>query len=149
MTRLSVNINKVATLRNARGENNPDLLRFALACEAAGAQGITIHPRPDERHIRRSDVPVLKEAVTTELNIEGYPSEDFINLVIETKPAQVTLVPDAPGQLTSNHGWDVMANSEFLSAVIARFKEAGIRVSVFVDPDSNPVSYSPLRAHAP
>ncbi|MDE6379507.1 MAG: pyridoxine 5'-phosphate synthase [Muribaculaceae bacterium] len=139
MTRLSVNINKVATLRNARGENNPDILRFALACEAAGAQGITIHPRPDERHIRRSDVPLLKEAVSTELNIEGYPSEDFINLVIETKPAQVTLVPDAPGQLTSNHGWNVMANSEFLSAVIARFKDAGIRVSVFVDPDSNQV----------
>ena len=139
MTRLSVNINKVATIRNARGENNPDLVRFALACEAAGAQGITVHPRPDERHIRRSDVPLLKEAISTELNIEGYPSEDFIRLVIENKPAQVTLVPDAPGQLTSNHGWDVMANSEFLSGVIARFKQAGIRVSVFVDPDSNQV----------
>ncbi|MDE5850515.1 MAG: pyridoxine 5'-phosphate synthase [Muribaculaceae bacterium] len=136
MTRLSVNINKVATIRNARGENNPDLVRFALACEAAGAQGITIHPRPDERHIRRSDVPVLKNAVSTELNIEGYPSEDFINLVIETKPAQVTLVPDAPGQLTSNHGWNVTANFEMLSAIIKRFKEAGIRVSLFVDPDS-------------
>ncbi len=136
MTRLSVNINKVATIRNARGENNPDLVRFALACEAAGAQGITIHPRPDERHIRRSDVPLLKQAVTTELNIEGYPSEDFIRLVLETKPAQVTLVPDAPGQLTSNHGWDVIANFDMLSAIIKRFKEAGIRVSVFVDPDS-------------
>lgn len=136
MTRLSVNINKVATIRNARGENNPDLVRFALACEAAGAQGITIHPRPDERHIRRSDVPLLKQAVTTELNIEGYPSEDFIRLVLETRPTQVTLVPDAPGQLTSNHGWDVVGNFDMLSSIIRRFKEAGIRVSVFVDPDS-------------
>lgn len=136
MTRLSVNINKVATIRNARGENNPDLVRFALACEAAGAQGITVHPRPDERHIRRSDVPLLKEAISTEMNIEGYPSEDFIRLVIETKPAQVTLVPDAPGQLTSNHGWDVMANSDMLTKIIRRFKEVGIRVSLFVDPDS-------------
>ena len=136
MTRLSVNINKVATIRNARGENNPDLVRFALACEAAGAQGITVHPRPDERHIRRSDVPLLKEAVTTELNMEGYPSEDFIRLVIETKPAQVTLVPDAPGQLTSNHGWNVTENFDLLSGIIKRFKDAGIRVSIFVDPDS-------------
>ena len=136
MTRLSVNINKVATIRNARGENNPDLVRFALACEAAGADGITIHPRPDERHIRRSDVPLLKQAVSTELNMEGYPSEDFIRLVIETQPAQVTLVPDAPGQLTSNHGWNVTENFDMLSAIIRRFKEAGIRVSVFVDPDS-------------
>lgn len=136
MTRLSVNINKVATIRNARGENNPDLVRFALACEAAGAQGITIHPRPDERHIRRSDVPLLKQAVTTELNIEGYPSEDFIRLVLETRPTQVTLVPDAPGQLTSNHGWDVVGNFDMLSSIIRRFKEGGIRVSVFVDPDS-------------
>lgn len=136
MTSLSVNINKVATIRNARGENNPDLVRFALACEAAGAQGITIHPRPDERHIRRSDVPLLKQAVTTELNIEGYPSEDFIRLVLETRPTQVTLVPDAPGQLTSNHGWDVVGNFDMLSSIIRRFKEVGIRVSVFVDPDS-------------
>ena len=136
MTRLSVNINKVATIRNARGENNPDLVRFALACEAAGAQGITVHPRPDERHIRRSDVPLLKEVITTEINIEGYPSQDFINLVLETKPAQVTIVPDAPGQLTSNHGWDVVGNFDMLAPIIRRFKEAGIRVSVFVDPDS-------------
>ena len=136
MTRLSVNINKVATLRNARGENNPDLVRFALACEAAGAQGITVHPRPDERHIRRADLPLLKEAISTEMNIEGYPSEDFIRLVLETKPAQVTLVPDAPDQLTSNHGWDVTANFDMLSAIIKRFKEAGIRVSVFVDPST-------------
>ena len=139
MTRLSVNINKVATIRNARGENNPDLVRFALTCEEAGADGITVHPRPDERHIRRSDVPLLKESIATELNIEGYPSEDFINLVIATRPAQVTLVPDAPGQLTSNHGWDVMSHSEKLSPIIKRFKDAGIRVSLFVDPDSNQV----------
>lgn len=135
MTRLSVNINKVATIRNARGEDNPDLVRFALACEAAGAQGITVHPRPDERHIRRADVPLLKAAISTELNMEGYPSEDFIKLVLENQPAQVTLVPDAPGQLTSNHGWDVMANAEFLTGVVKIFKEAGIRVSIFVDPD--------------
>lgn len=135
MTRLSVNINKVATIRNARGENNPDLVKFALACEAAGADGITVHPRPDERHIRRSDVPLLKTAISTELNMEGYPSEDFVNLVMQTKPAQVTLVPDAPGQLTSNHGWDVTANSEMLSELTAKFMEAGIRVSIFVDPD--------------
>lgn len=139
MTRLSVNINKVATIRNARGENNPDIVRFALACQEAGADGITVHPRPDERHIRRSDVPLLKAAISTELNIEGYPSQDFIDLVLAAKPAQVTLVPDAPGQLTSNHGWDVMSNSGFLSGIIARFKEAGIRVSLFVDPDSNQV----------
>ncbi len=135
MTRLSVNINKVATLRNARGENNPDLVRFALTCEEAGADGITVHPRPDERHIRRADVPVLKKAISTELNIEGYPSEDFIRLVLDTEPAQVTLVPDAPGQLTSNHGWDVVSNSEMLSKIVERFKNAGIRVSLFVDPD--------------
>lgn len=139
MTRLSVNINKVATIRNARGEGNPDLVHFTEVCENAGAQGITIHPRPDERHIRRSDVPLIKDAVTTELNIEGYPSEDFINLVIKTRPAQVTLVPDAPGQLTSNHGWDVAANMEFLRDVVARFKKAGIRVSLFVDADPGQV----------
>ena len=135
MTRLSVNINKVATIRNARGENNPDLVKFALTCERAGAQGITVHPRPDERHIRKADVPLLKQSISTELNIEGYPSEDFIELVLGVKPAQVTLVPDAPGQLTSNHGWDVAANSEMLSEIVGRFKEAGIRVSLFVDPD--------------
>ncbi len=139
MTRLSVNINKVATIRNARGENNPDLVQFALTCEKAGAQGITVHPRPDERHIRRVDVPMLKEAISTELNIEGYPSEDFIKLVLDNRPAQVTLVPDAPGQLTSNHGWDVMTHSEMLIPIIKRFKDAGIRVSLFVDPDSNQV----------
>lgn len=139
MTRLSVNINKVATIRNARGENNPDIVFFAQTCEKAGAQGITVHPRPDERHIRRADLPLLKAAISTELNIEGYPSEDFISLVLDIKPVQVTLVPDAPGQLTSNHGWDVMANAEMLSGIINRFKEAGIRVSLFVDPDSTQV----------
>lgn len=144
MTRLSVNINKVATLRNARGENNPDLVHFALVCERAGADGITIHPRPDERHIRRSDVPLLKKAIATELNIEGYPSEDFIRLVIDNRPTQVTLVPDAPGQLTSNHGWDVIANDEMLRGIVARFKEAGIRVSIFVDPDPEQIHYAKL-----
>lgn len=135
MTRLSVNINKIATIRNARGENNPDLVKFALTCEASGADGITIHPRPDERHIKRADVPLLKSAISTELNMEGYPSEDFIKLVIETKPAQVTLVPDAPDQLTSNHGWDVASNTDFLLGIVKRFKDAGIRVSLFIDPD--------------
>lgn len=135
MTRLSVNINKIATLRNARGENNPDLIKFAMDCEKFGAQGITIHPRPDERHIRRSDVAPLKAVVTTELNMEGYPSEDFIRLVTNTRPAQVTLVPDAPGALTSSAGWDVTANADMLREITARFKEAGIRVSIFVDPD--------------
>ena len=135
MTKLSVNINKVATVRNARGEGNPDLVTFALACEKAGADGITVHPRPDERHIRRADVPELKAAITTELNIEGYPTEDFISLVLSAAPAQVTLVPDAPGQLTSNHGWNVTENSAMLREIVTRFKKAGIRVSLFVDPD--------------
>ncbi len=144
MTRLSVNINKVATLRNARGENNPDLVHFALVCERAGADGITVHPRPDERHIRRSDVPLLKKAIATELNIEGYPAEDFISLVLDVKPAQVTLVPDAPCQLTSNHGWDVVGNNELLRTIVARFKEAGIRVSIFVDPDPEQVFQAKL-----
>lgn len=144
MTRLSVNINKVATLRNARGENNPDLVHFALVCEKAGADGITVHPRPDERHIRRADVPLLKKAIATELNIEGYPSDDFISLVLDVKPTQVTLVPDAPGQLTSNHGWDVIANLDMLRTIIARFKEAGIRVSVFVDPDPEQVHHAQI-----
>lgn len=114
MTRLSVNINKVATLRNARGENIPDVQKFAQDCEHLGAQGITVHPRPDERHITRRDVELLKPIVRTELNIEGYPDERFIEIVTETLPAQVTLVPDSPTQLTSNAGWDVVANKEFL-----------------------------------
>ncbi len=135
MTRLSVNINKIATLRNARGENRPDVVAFALDCERYGAQGITVHPRPDERHIRRSDVRALKEVLTTEFNIEGYPSEEFISLVTEVRPAQVTLVPDAPDAITSSAGWDCIGHAGFLRGVIARFKEAGIRVSVFVDAD--------------
>lgn len=135
MTRLSVNINKVATLRNARGENNPDVEKFAADCEAFGAQGITVHPRPDERHITHKDVMLLKDIVTTEYNIEGYPSEDFMKLVISTKPTQVTLVPDSPDQLTSNAGWDVSGNAEFLSNIIQRLRLAGIRVSLFVDAD--------------
>ena len=139
MTRLSVNINKVATLRNARGENNPDVVRFALDCEAFGAQGITVHPRPDERHIRRSDVGALKKVLTTEFNIEGYPSEDFLRLVEETRPAQATLVPDAPSQLTSDSGWDVRTNLDFLREVCARLKRAGVRVSIFIAADPEQV----------
>lgn len=135
MTKLSVNINKVATLRNARGGNNPNVLKVALDCERFGAQGITVHPRPDERHIRHSDVYELKPALHTEFNIEGYPSEDFIHLVTDVKPAQVTLVPDAPDQITSNSGWDTVAHAAFLKDVVAKFQEAGIRVSVFVAAD--------------
>lgn len=133
MTKLSVNINKVATLRNARGGNNPDVVRVALDCEQFGAQGITVHPRPDERHIRHQDVFDLRPLLTTEFNIEGYPSDDFCELVIKAKPTQVTLVPDAPSQLTSNHGWDTKANAELLRPIVARFKEYGIRVSIFID----------------
>lgn len=135
MTRLSVNINKIATLRNARGGNNPDLIQMALDCERFGAQGITVHPRPDERHIRYADVYALKEAVTTEFNIEGNPLEaSFVELVLAVKPEQVTLVPDALGQITSNHGWDTIQHQELLKRLIAPFKEAGIRTSIFVDP---------------
>ena len=135
MTKLSVNINKVATLRNARGGNNPDVLKVALDCECFGAQGITVHPRPDERHIRRSDVYALKPALRTEFNIEGYPSEDFCRLVLDVLPAQVTLVPDSPDQLTSNAGWDTLKNKAFLTDIVGRFNEAGIRTSVFVAAD--------------
>lgn len=135
MTRLSVNINKIATLRNSRGGNNPDLIQVALDCERFGAQGITVHPRPDERHIRYADVYALKEAVTTEFNIEGNPLEaSFVELVLAVKPEQVTLVPDALGQITSNHGWDTIEHQELLKRLIAPFKEAGIRTSIFVDP---------------
>ncbi len=137
-TNLSVNINKIATLRNARGENNPDVEKVATDCERMGADGITVHPRPDERHIRRDDVYRLKSIVRTEFNIEGYPSDDFMELVLRVRPEQVTLVPDAPGALTSSAGWNVEANREFLSQVVERLNEAGIRSSVFVDPD--PVS---------
>ncbi len=135
MTRLSVNINKIATLRNSRGGNNPDLIQVALDCERFGAQGITVHPRPDERHIRYADVYALKEAVTTEFNIEGNPMEaSFVELVLAVKPEQVTLVPDALGQITSNHGWDTIQHQELLKRLIAPFREAGIRTSIFVDP---------------
>lgn len=135
MTRLSVNINKVATLRNARGENMPDVQKFAVDCEALGAQGITVHPRPDERHITRRDVALLRPLVKTEFNIEGYPSEEFMTLVLANRPTQATLVPDAADVLTTSEGWDVKANMEFLSSIVRRLQEAGIRVSIFVAPD--------------
>jgi len=135
MTRLSVNINKIATLRNSRGANNPDLIQVAKDCERFGAQGITVHPRPDERHIRYSDVYELKRVVTTEFNIEGNCQEQkFVDLVLANKPDQVTLVPDALGQLTSNHGWDTIKNKDYLTDIIKVFKDAGVRVSIFVDP---------------
>ena len=133
MTKLSVNINKVATLRNARGGNNPDVVRVALDCEKFGAQGITVHPRPDERHIRHQDVFDLRPKLSTEFNIEGNPSDDFCSLVLKAKPDQVTLVPDAPDQLTSNHGWNTIKHEAFLRDVVGRFKAAGIRVSIFID----------------
>ena len=142
MTRLSVNINKIATLRNARGGNVPDVELFAKDCEVYGAEGITVHPRPDERHIRRADVFALKSLVQTEFNIEGNPEPDFIDLVLDVKPHQVTLVPDAREQLTSNHGWDTQAHQAKLATIIQRFKNAGIRVSVFVDPDPVMVEYA-------
>lgn len=135
MTNLSVNINKIATLRNARGENRPCVEDVAVDCERFGAQGITVHPRPDERHIRRDDVFTLRPLVRTEFNIEGYPSPEFIDLVLKVRPEQVTLVPDAPDTLTSNHGWDVASNLGFLTSLVERFKDAGIRTSIFVDPD--------------
>ena len=135
MTHLSVNINKIATLRNARGGNNPDVIKVALDCEKFGADGITVHPRPDERHITYKDVHDLKKVLTTEFNIEGNPTEEkFVRLVLETKPHQVTLVPDAQGQLTSDHGWDTIKHQEYLIQTIALFKDAAIRVSIFVDP---------------
>lgn len=135
MTKLSVNINKVATLRNARGGDNPNVVRVALDCEHFGADGITVHPRPDERHIRHADVIDLKPVLKTEFNIEGYPSDDFMELVTNVKPTQVTLVPDKPDQLTSNSGWDTVAEFDFLSVIVSRLKEAGIRSSIFVNAD--------------
>ena len=135
MTRLSVNINKIATLRNARGGNLPDLIKVARDCERFGAQGITVHPRPDQRHIRYQDVYDLKPIITNEFNIEGYPSAEFIRLVLDTLPDQVTLVPDPPGVLTSNAGWNISENRNFLLEVIGRFHDKGIRTSVFVEPD--------------
>lgn len=134
MTRLSVNINKIALLRNARGSSIPDLIQFAKDCERYGADGITVHPRPDERHIRRSDVFELKKIVTTEFNIEGYPTDDFLQMVELVKPDQCTLVPDAPGQLTSDHGWDTIRFQAELKEKVATLKRAGIRVSLFIDP---------------
>lgn len=134
MTRLSVNINKFATLRNARGGNLPDVVKAALDCERFGAEGITVHPRPDERHIRYSDVDALKPVLTTEFNIEGNPIPAFVELVLRTRPAQVTLVPDAANVLTSNAGWDTARNKAFLKDICSRFKEAGIRTSIFIDP---------------
>ncbi|PXX98951.1 pyridoxine 5'-phosphate synthase [Marinifilum breve] len=133
MTRLSVNINKIATLRNARGGNTPNVCEAAVNCERFGAEGITVHPRPDERHIRYQDVRDLKPLVTTEFNIEGYPSQDFIDLVLEVKPEQVTLVPDPPEAITSNAGWDTVKNKDLLIGIISQFKAAGIRTSIFVD----------------
>ena len=136
MTRLSVNINKFATLRNARGGNNPDLIKIAQDCERFGAQGITVHPRPDERHIRYEDVYQLKNNISSEFNIEGNPLEQkFVDLVLATKPAQVTLVPDSSTQITSNHGWDTIQHQQFLKDIIQTFKQANIRVSIFINPD--------------
>ena len=133
MSRLSVNINKAATLRNARGGDNPNLIQFAMDCERFGADGITVHPRPDERHVRREDVILLKNVVETEFNIEGYPSKEFIKLVLTVKPDQVTLVPDPPNILTSNSGWDTIKNQKFLKDVIKRFHIEGIRTSIFIE----------------
>lgn len=142
MTKLSVNINKVATLRNARGGNVPNVVNVALDCENFGADGITVHPRPDERHIRRKDVYDLRPLLRTEFNIEGYPSPEFIDLVLKVKPHQVTLVPDSPEQLTSNAGWETKQNLAFLTEVLDGFKNAGIRTSVFVSADEEMVAYA-------
>ncbi len=134
MTKLSVNINKVALLRNARGGNLPDLIKVAKDCESFGAQGITVHPRPDERHVKYADIPDLKKIVTTEFNIEGNPTDRFLELVLQNKPTQCTLVPDDPDQLTSDHGWDTLKHESFLKEVIGMLQAAGIRVSLFIDP---------------
>lgn len=139
MTKLSVNINKIATLRNARGGNTPDVARAAVDAERFGAQGITVHPRPDGRHIRYSDVRQIKPLLHTEFNIEGYPTEDFINLVLEIVPAQVTLVPDRPEALTSNAGWDTVLNLDLLRSITDRLHQKGIRVSIFVEPNAEMV----------
>lgn len=135
MTKLSVNINKIATIRNARGGNNPNVVQVAMDCERFGAQGITIHPRPDERHITTQDVYDLKKVVSTEFNIEGYPDERFIAMVKAVKPEQATLVPDPPNVLTSNAGWDTIAYADFLKSVISELKSVGVRVSIFVAPE--------------
>lgn len=136
MTKLSVNINKIATIRNARGNNLPNLVQVAKDCEKFGAQGITIHPRPDERHITYQDVYDLKPVIATEFNIEGFPNTSFMNMVLEVKPEQVTLVPDPPGVLTSNAGWDTLKQKDFLKEIISEFKAAGIRTSIFVDTET-------------
>ena len=142
MTKLSVNINKVATLRNARGGNTPDVEKVALDCELFGAEGITVHPRPDERHIRYADVYALRPVLKTEFNIEGYPSKEFIDLVLRVKPTQVTLVPDAPDQITSNCGWDTKTHQAFLTELMDTFGEAGIRTSIFVGTDLELIEYA-------
>jgi pyridoxine 5-phosphate synthase len=135
MTKLSININKFATLRNSRGGNNPDVVKAAVDAQRFGADGVTVHPRPDERHIRYDDVRQIRKIITTEFNIEGNPTEQkFVDLVLETKPHQVTLVPDALGQITSDHGWDTITHKQYLVDIISVFKKAGIRVSIFVDP---------------
>lgn len=136
MTRLSVNVNKIALLRNARGSNLPNLRQMAIDCETFGAQGITVHPRPDERHITYADVPILKEITTTEFNIEGNPNPKFLELVLANTPHQCTLVPDDPNQLTSDHGWDTVKHADFLTDVIAQLHDANIRVSIFVDAET-------------
>ncbi|RIW18640.1 pyridoxine 5'-phosphate synthase [Algoriphagus lacus] len=136
MTQLSVNINKIATLRNARGANNPNVVKVALDCERFGAQGITVHPRPDERHIRYQDVLDLSKVVTTEFNIEGYPDQRFMQLIREVKPAQATLVPDPPDAITSNTGWDTITHQSLLSDIVAELKEIGTRVSIFINPEA-------------
>lgn len=142
MTRLSVNINKLATLRNARGANNPDVVAWAVEIQRHGAQGITVHPRPDERHIRRSDVRALRPVVVTEFNIEGYPGEEFMALVLEVRPEQVTLVPDPPGVLTSNAGWDARTRKAELRTHVERFKAAGIRTSLFLGTDPEQIGHA-------
>ena len=135
MTKLSVNINKIATLRNARGGNTPNVLKAAVDCQAFGADGITVHPRPDQRHITKKDAYELRDVITTEYNIEGYPSKDFIKMVLDICPEQVTLVPDAVDVITSNCGWDTLKHTSFLKEIISEFKESGIRTSIFVNPE--------------
>lgn len=144
MTKLSVNINKIATLRNARGGNIPNVCQVAIDCERFGADGITVHPRPDERHIRYANVWELKSVLKTEFNIEGYPLEKFLNLVKSVKPHQVTLVPDAPDAITSNAGWDTVKNFDFLKDIVAELQEEGIRVSIFVDTNLKNIEYASL-----
>ncbi|MBK6698806.1 MAG: pyridoxine 5'-phosphate synthase [Saprospiraceae bacterium] len=139
MTRLSVNINKIALIRNSRGANLPDLLQVAKDCEVFGAQGITVHPRPDERHVKFADIPLLKKVVTTEFNIEGYPSAEFMRLVLDNRPDQCTLVPDPPGVLTSNTGWNTKLEARFLQNIVRQLKSEGIRVSLFLNPDQDMV----------